>query len=103
MTITMQNYGLTWTDLDGTPRTSGVSYDKRVPNSGRVQSPGPDLIPAHESVAWAGRAAPSGHCIGTSTPPRPARLSTDTISGAPVSREQTMRLPFRGAVCHPWR
>lgn len=24
----MQNYGLTWTDSDGTPRASGVSYDQ---------------------------------------------------------------------------
>lgn len=24
----MQNYGLTWTDLDGTPRASVVSYDQ---------------------------------------------------------------------------
>ncbi|MEU0030724.1 hypothetical protein [Streptomyces sp. NPDC006335] len=29
MTITMQNYGLTWTDADGTPRASAVSYDER--------------------------------------------------------------------------
>lgn len=28
MAITMQNYGLTWTDLDGTPRAAAVSYDK---------------------------------------------------------------------------
>jgi hypothetical protein len=28
MAITMQNYSLTWTDPDGTPRASGVSYDK---------------------------------------------------------------------------
>ena len=28
MTITMQNYGLTWTDPDGTPQVSVVSYDK---------------------------------------------------------------------------
>jgi hypothetical protein len=24
----MKNYGLTWTDTDGTPRASAVSYDK---------------------------------------------------------------------------
>jgi hypothetical protein len=29
MTITMQNYGLTWTDADGTPRASAVAYDER--------------------------------------------------------------------------
>jgi hypothetical protein len=28
MAITMQNYGLTWTDPDGTARVSGVSYDQ---------------------------------------------------------------------------
>ncbi|KOG33272.1 hypothetical protein [Streptomyces resistomycificus] len=28
MTITMQNYGLTWTDPDGIPRASAVAYDK---------------------------------------------------------------------------
>ncbi|MFE2486085.1 hypothetical protein ACFXGR_22845 [Streptomyces mirabilis] len=28
MAITMQNYGLTWTDPDGTPRAAAVSYDK---------------------------------------------------------------------------
>ncbi|WP_432190117.1 hypothetical protein [Streptomyces sp. Tue6028] len=28
MAITMQNYGLTWTDPDGTPRVDVVSYDK---------------------------------------------------------------------------
>jgi hypothetical protein len=28
MTIAMQNFGLTWTDPDGTPRASGVSYDR---------------------------------------------------------------------------
>lgn len=29
MTITMQNYGLTWTDSDGIPRASAVAYDKK--------------------------------------------------------------------------
>ncbi|MBK3642211.1 hypothetical protein PV332_14635 [Streptomyces scabiei] len=33
MTITMQNYALTWTDPDGTPRASAVAYDK--PSAGR--------------------------------------------------------------------
>ncbi|MFD1277485.1 hypothetical protein [Streptomyces kaempferi] len=28
MAITMHSYGLTWTDPDGTPRASGVSYDQ---------------------------------------------------------------------------
>ncbi|MFF1604209.1 hypothetical protein ACFVYV_43490 [Streptomyces mirabilis] len=28
MAITMENFGLTWTDPDGTARTSGVSYDQ---------------------------------------------------------------------------
>jgi hypothetical protein len=28
MAITMKNYGLTWTDADGTKQASGVSYDK---------------------------------------------------------------------------
>jgi hypothetical protein len=28
MTITMQNYGLTWTDPEGIPRASAVSYDQ---------------------------------------------------------------------------
>lgn len=28
MAIAMKNYGLTWTDPDGTPRASVVSYDK---------------------------------------------------------------------------
>ncbi|MFG3585156.1 hypothetical protein [Streptomyces sp. NPDC047990] len=28
MAITMHSYGLTWTDRDGTPRASGVSYDQ---------------------------------------------------------------------------
>ncbi|MFF7142222.1 hypothetical protein ACFZB5_13370 [Streptomyces nodosus] len=28
MPTTMQNYGLTWTDTDGTPRASTVAYDK---------------------------------------------------------------------------
>ncbi|MFF6829059.1 hypothetical protein [Streptomyces longwoodensis] len=28
MTITMQNYGLTWTDAEGVPRASAVAYDK---------------------------------------------------------------------------
>ncbi|MEU7028804.1 hypothetical protein ACFY91_24615 [Streptomyces albogriseolus] len=29
MTITMQNFGLTWTDPDGTPRAAAVAYDQR--------------------------------------------------------------------------
>ncbi|MFD5407501.1 hypothetical protein [Streptomyces griseorubiginosus] len=29
MTITMQSFALTWTDADGVPRASAVSYDKR--------------------------------------------------------------------------
>ncbi|MFH9968335.1 hypothetical protein ACH4PR_44740 [Streptomyces mirabilis] len=28
MAVAMTNYGLTWTDPDGTPRASVVSYDK---------------------------------------------------------------------------
>jgi hypothetical protein len=28
MTITMKNYGLTWTDPEGVPRSSAVGYDK---------------------------------------------------------------------------
>lgn len=28
MTIAMKDYGLTWTDTDGTPRASTVAYDK---------------------------------------------------------------------------
>jgi hypothetical protein len=28
MTISMQNYALTWTDTDGRPRASAVAYDK---------------------------------------------------------------------------
>ncbi|MEU3862639.1 hypothetical protein AB0F03_35885 [Streptomyces sp. NPDC028722] len=28
MTITMRNYGLTWTDADGVARASAVAYDK---------------------------------------------------------------------------
>lgn len=28
MTITMQNYGLTWTDPDGVRRASAVAYDE---------------------------------------------------------------------------
>lgn len=28
MTITMQNYGLTWTDVDGEPGASAVAYDQ---------------------------------------------------------------------------
>jgi len=31
MTITMKNYGLTWTDPDGTKRASAVAYDEIVP------------------------------------------------------------------------
>ena len=27
MTTTMQNYGLTWTDSDGTPRATVTAYD----------------------------------------------------------------------------
>ena len=33
MPITMQNHALTWTDLDGVPRSSAVAYDK--PSAGR--------------------------------------------------------------------
>ncbi|MEU1193059.1 hypothetical protein [Streptomyces sp. NPDC005859] len=33
MAITMQNFALTWTDPDGTPRSSAVAYDK--PSAGR--------------------------------------------------------------------
>jgi hypothetical protein len=33
MTITMQNYGLTWTDPAGIPQASAVAYDK--PSAGR--------------------------------------------------------------------
>jgi hypothetical protein len=29
MTITMQSYALTWTDADGVPRASAVSYDRK--------------------------------------------------------------------------
>ncbi|MGP4091023.1 hypothetical protein [Streptomyces sp. KR55] len=28
MPITMQNHALTWTDLNGVPRSSAVAYDK---------------------------------------------------------------------------
>jgi hypothetical protein len=28
MTIIMHSYGLTWTDADGVPRASAVSYDR---------------------------------------------------------------------------
>ncbi|MER0443147.1 hypothetical protein ABR738_00900 [Streptomyces sp. Edi4] len=28
MAIKMQNYGIRWTDIGGTPRASAVSYDK---------------------------------------------------------------------------
>jgi hypothetical protein len=28
MAITMKNYGIRWTDPDGTPRASAVSYDQ---------------------------------------------------------------------------
>jgi hypothetical protein len=28
MTTRMQSYGFTWTDPDGTPRTSAVAYDQ---------------------------------------------------------------------------
>lgn len=28
MTTTMQSYGITWTDPDGTPRAAAVAYDK---------------------------------------------------------------------------
>lgn len=33
MAITMQNYALTWTDLNGVPHSSAVAYDK--PSAGR--------------------------------------------------------------------
>lgn len=33
MTITMQNFALTWTDPDGIPCSSAVAYDK--PSTGR--------------------------------------------------------------------
>jgi hypothetical protein len=29
MSITMKNYGITWTDPDGTPRASVSSYDEK--------------------------------------------------------------------------
>jgi hypothetical protein len=29
MTITMQSYALNWTDADGVPRASAVSYDQK--------------------------------------------------------------------------
>ncbi|WP_217241037.1 hypothetical protein [Streptomyces sp. AC555_RSS877] len=32
MTITMQNYGLTWTDADGMPQASAVAYDQASAN-----------------------------------------------------------------------
>ncbi|MFF4552676.1 hypothetical protein [Streptomyces sp. NPDC001422] len=28
MAITMKNFGIRWTDPDGTPRAAGVSYDR---------------------------------------------------------------------------
>ncbi|MPY47188.1 hypothetical protein [Streptomyces acidicola] len=36
MTTTMQNYALTWTDTDGTPRASAVAYDET--SAGRQKS-----------------------------------------------------------------
>lgn len=36
MTITMQNFALTWTDPDGTPRASAVAYDE--PSAGQRKS-----------------------------------------------------------------
>ncbi|MFF3505373.1 hypothetical protein [Streptomyces sp. NPDC003247] len=36
MTITMQNYGLTWTSADGIPRASAVAYDE--PTAGQRQT-----------------------------------------------------------------
>ncbi|MGP4091905.1 hypothetical protein [Streptomyces sp. KR55] len=35
MPITTQNHALTWTDLDGVPRSSAVAYDK--PSASRRQ------------------------------------------------------------------
>ncbi|WP_330358339.1 hypothetical protein [Streptomyces chartreusis] len=35
MTITMQNFALTWTDLDGTPRASAVAYDRKTADQRR--------------------------------------------------------------------
>ncbi|WP_327591567.1 hypothetical protein [Streptomyces chartreusis] len=37
MTITMQNFGLTWTDPDGTPRASAVAYDKPTAEQRRTE------------------------------------------------------------------
>lgn len=37
MTITMTNYGLTWTDPDGIPRAAAVSYDKTSADRRKAQ------------------------------------------------------------------
>jgi hypothetical protein len=46
MPITMQDYRLTWTDAEGTPRASAVAYDK--PSAG-WSVPLPDHA---EQVLW---------------------------------------------------
>jgi hypothetical protein len=42
MAITMTNYGLTWTDPDGTPRAAAVSYDRgsAEERKGRLEAEG---------------------------------------------------------------
>lgn len=37
MTITMKSYALTWTDPDGTPRASAVSYDQASADHRKVE------------------------------------------------------------------
>ncbi|QDO05366.1 hypothetical protein OHB25_03405 [Streptomyces mirabilis] len=37
MAITMQNFSLTWTDPDGTPRAAAVSYDKTSADRRKAQ------------------------------------------------------------------
>lgn len=34
---TMQHYGFTWTDTDGTPRASAVAYDRNSANHRRQE------------------------------------------------------------------
>ena len=37
MPTTMQSYGFTWTDPDGTPRTSAVAYDRASADRRRAE------------------------------------------------------------------
>ncbi|MGI5414020.1 hypothetical protein ACQEV9_45430 [Streptomyces chartreusis] len=62
----MQNFALTWTDLDGTPRASAVAYDKKTAQQRQdelvtAKASGIQIVPVRPGQLPAPK-APVGSC-----------------------------------------